>query len=206
MLSVIRKFFFFLMRQKVWQQICPHGSRSLNRYKLRFPKYQSCFFPSSTVVGRVHFTDNEWAWQRCGLRYPQCTAHRCQKSCFLGSLVELWSANFLLFDEIMHLSGAMLGEIGHGQGPGAGPAPGTCNPRKFSEKIALHNQRQAEDTAAFREVMMDITSIRVSLLDTAHVRRVYDTCHIFDLGSVIMLLWSFIDCWQLALGTATGFS
>ncbi|XP_056105630.1 CREB-regulated transcription coactivator 2 [Rhinichthys klamathensis goyatoka] len=61
----------------------------------------------------------------------------------------------------MHLSGAMLGEIGHGQGPGAGPAPGTCNPRKFSEKIALHNQRQAEDTAAFREVMMDITSIRV---------------------------------------------
>ncbi|XP_043074333.1 CREB-regulated transcription coactivator 2 isoform X2 [Puntigrus tetrazona] len=61
----------------------------------------------------------------------------------------------------MHLSGAGLGEIGHGQGPGAGPAPGSCNPRKFSEKIALHNQRQAEDTAAFREVMMDITSIRV---------------------------------------------
>lgn len=91
----------------------------------------------------------------------------------------------------------MLGEIGHGQGPGAGPTPGTCNPRKFSEKIALHNQRQAEDTAAFREVMMDITSIRVSLLDTGHVRRVYDTCHIFDLGSVIRLLrlckLSFID-------------
>nr|QKD77250.1 cAMP response element-binding protein [Ctenopharyngodon idella] len=61
----------------------------------------------------------------------------------------------------MHLSGAGLGEIGHGQGPGVGPAPGNCNPRKFSEKIALHNQRQAEDTAAFREVMMDITSIRV---------------------------------------------
>ncbi|KAK2886977.1 hypothetical protein Q8A67_015205 [Cirrhinus molitorella] len=61
----------------------------------------------------------------------------------------------------MHLSGVGLGEIGHGQGPGAGPAPGSCNPRKFSEKIALHNQRQAEDTAAFREVMMDITSIRV---------------------------------------------
>ncbi|KAF4100411.1 CREB-regulated transcription coactivator 2 [Onychostoma macrolepis] len=61
----------------------------------------------------------------------------------------------------MHLSGAGLGEIGHGQGPGVGPAPGSCNPRKFSEKIALHNLRQAEDTAAFREVMMDITSIRV---------------------------------------------
>ncbi|XP_016317560.1 CREB-regulated transcription coactivator 2-like [Sinocyclocheilus anshuiensis] len=61
----------------------------------------------------------------------------------------------------MHLSGAGLRQIGHGQGPGAGPAPGSCHPRKFSEKIALHNQRQAEDTAAFREVMMDITSIRV---------------------------------------------
>ncbi|XP_026087386.1 CREB-regulated transcription coactivator 2 [Carassius auratus] len=61
----------------------------------------------------------------------------------------------------MHLSGAGLAELGHGQGPGAGSAPGSCNPRKFSEKIALHNQRQAEDTAAFREVMMDVTSIRV---------------------------------------------
>lgn len=61
----------------------------------------------------------------------------------------------------MHFSGAGLGEIGHGQGPGPGPTPGSCNPRKFSEKIALHNQRQAEETAAFREVMMDITSIRV---------------------------------------------
>ncbi|MBN3278372.1 CRTC2 protein, partial [Polyodon spathula] len=35
------------------------------------------------------------------------------------------------------------------------------NPRKFSEKIALHNQRQAEETAAFQEVMMGITSTRV---------------------------------------------
>ncbi|XP_052440728.1 CREB-regulated transcription coactivator 2-like isoform X1 [Carassius gibelio] len=61
----------------------------------------------------------------------------------------------------MHLSGAGIGKLGYGQGPGAGPAPGSCNPRKFSEKIALHNQRQAEDTAAFREVMMDMTSIRV---------------------------------------------
>ncbi|XP_056598142.1 CREB-regulated transcription coactivator 2 isoform X1 [Triplophysa dalaica] len=60
----------------------------------------------------------------------------------------------------MHMSGAGIGEIGHGQGPGAGSAQGSCNPRKFSEKIALHTQRQAEDTAAFREVMMDVTSIR----------------------------------------------
>uniref|UniRef100_A0A3B4YWX3 Transducer of regulated CREB activity N-terminal domain-containing protein n=1 Tax=Seriola lalandi dorsalis TaxID=1841481 RepID=A0A3B4YWX3_SERLL len=26
------------------------------------------------------------------------------------------------------------------------------NPRKFSEKIALHNQKQAEETAAFEEL------------------------------------------------------
>ncbi|XP_039974780.1 CREB-regulated transcription coactivator 2 isoform X1 [Xiphias gladius] len=52
-----------------------------------------------------------------------------------------------------------------GCGPGPGPTPGTgsgaSNPRKFSEKIALHTQRQAEETAAFQEVMMDITSTRL---------------------------------------------
>ncbi|XP_018620323.2 CREB-regulated transcription coactivator 2 isoform X2 [Scleropages formosus] len=46
-------------------------------------------------------------------------------------------------------------------GPGPGPGSGASNPRKFSEKIALHTQRQAEETAAFQEVMMDITSTRI---------------------------------------------
>lgn len=56
------------------------------------------------------------------------------------------------------------GSGGCGPGPGAasGPGTGASNPRKFSEKIALHTQRQAEETAAFQEVMMDITSTRVS--------------------------------------------
>ncbi|XP_029957738.1 CREB-regulated transcription coactivator 2 isoform X2 [Salarias fasciatus] len=55
-------------------------------------------------------------------------------------------------------------------GSGCGPGPGLrtriqlraggTNP-KFSEKIALHTQRQAEETAAFQEVMMDITSTRL---------------------------------------------
>lgn len=52
-----------------------------------------------------------------------------------------------------------------GPGPGhtsGGAGSGPSNPRKFSEKIALHTQRQAEETAAFQEVMMDITSTRVS--------------------------------------------
>uniref|UniRef100_A0A3Q3W9I7 Transducer of regulated CREB activity N-terminal domain-containing protein n=1 Tax=Mola mola TaxID=94237 RepID=A0A3Q3W9I7_MOLML len=36
----------------------------------------------------------------------------------------------------------------------------SSNPRKFSEKIALHNQKQAEETAAFEEVMKDLSITR----------------------------------------------
>uniref|UniRef100_A0A8C7NID3 Uncharacterized protein n=1 Tax=Oncorhynchus mykiss TaxID=8022 RepID=A0A8C7NID3_ONCMY len=38
------------------------------------------------------------------------------------------------------------------------------NPRKFSEKIALHNQKQAEETAAFEEVMKDLNITRAARL------------------------------------------
>ncbi|XP_055058191.2 CREB-regulated transcription coactivator 1 isoform X10 [Misgurnus anguillicaudatus] len=38
------------------------------------------------------------------------------------------------------------------------------NPRKFSEKIALHNQKQAEETAAFEEVMKDLGITRAARL------------------------------------------
>ncbi|XP_077374010.1 CREB-regulated transcription coactivator 1-like isoform X4 [Festucalex cinctus] len=38
------------------------------------------------------------------------------------------------------------------------------NPRKFSEKIALHNQKQAQDTAAFEEVMKDLSITRAARL------------------------------------------
>lgn len=55
------------------------------------------------------------------------------------------------------------GTGGCGPGPASGTGSGASNPRKFSEKIALLTQRQAEGTAAFQEVMMDITSTRVSL-------------------------------------------
>ncbi|XP_036422364.1 CREB-regulated transcription coactivator 2 isoform X3 [Colossoma macropomum] len=61
----------------------------------------------------------------------------------------------------MNMAGKSAGAAGHGQWAGAGSASLTCNPRKFSEKIALHTQRQAEDDAAFQEVMMDITSTRI---------------------------------------------
>ncbi|XP_078658221.1 CREB-regulated transcription coactivator 1-like isoform X9 [Branchiostoma floridae x Branchiostoma belcheri] len=32
-----------------------------------------------------------------------------------------------------------------------------ANPRKFSEKIALHNQKQAEETAAFEQIMKEVS-------------------------------------------------
>lgn len=38
-----------------------------------------------------------------------------------------------------------------------------ANPRKFSEKIALHNQKQAEGNAAFDAIMREVTeTTRVS--------------------------------------------
>ncbi|XP_030220350.1 CREB-regulated transcription coactivator 1 isoform X11 [Gadus morhua] len=40
----------------------------------------------------------------------------------------------------------------------------TNNPRKFSEKIALHNQKQAEETAAFEEVMKELSITRAARL------------------------------------------
>ncbi|XP_072297956.1 CREB-regulated transcription coactivator 1 [Eucyclogobius newberryi] len=41
------------------------------------------------------------------------------------------------------------------------------NPRKFSEKIALHNQKQAEETAAFEEVMKELSITRQARLQKA---------------------------------------
>ncbi|XP_061588647.1 CREB-regulated transcription coactivator 1 isoform X2 [Cololabis saira] len=38
------------------------------------------------------------------------------------------------------------------------------NPRKFSEKIALHTQKQAEETAAFEEVMKELSISRAARL------------------------------------------
>ena len=38
-----------------------------------------------------------------------------------------------------------------------------ANPRKFSEKIAIQKQKQAEETAAFEQIMRDVSkATRVS--------------------------------------------
>lgn len=49
-----------------------------------------------------------------------------------------------------------------GRAMAASPGSGGANPRKFSEKIALHTQRQAEETRAFEQLMTDLTLSRVS--------------------------------------------
>ncbi|KAM4748583.1 CREB-regulated transcription coactivator 3 [Rhinophrynus dorsalis] len=46
----------------------------------------------------------------------------------------------------------------------------SSNPRKFSEKIALHNQKQAEETRAFDELMTDLTVSRVQFQKLQQLR------------------------------------
>ncbi|XP_073420743.1 CREB-regulated transcription coactivator 2 isoform X2 [Dendrobates tinctorius] len=65
------------------------------------------------------------------------------------------------------------GRAGKMAAPGAIGTGSASNPRKFSEKIALQRQRQAEETAAFEEVMMDIGSTRVQKLRIGHMRGSY---------------------------------
>ncbi|XP_075758996.1 CREB-regulated transcription coactivator 1 isoform X7 [Pelodiscus sinensis] len=57
-----------------------------------------------------------------------------------------------------------LAPSARGGGCGRGKMAASNNPRKFSEKIALHNQKQAEETAAFEEVMKDLSLTRAHRL------------------------------------------
>ncbi|KAM8782854.1 CREB-regulated transcription coactivator 3 [Rhynchonycteris naso] len=50
------------------------------------------------------------------------------------------------------------------------PGAGSANPRKFSEKIALHTQRQAEETRAFEQLMTDLTLSRVQFQKLQQLR------------------------------------
>ena len=53
-----------------------------------------------------------------------------------------------------------------------------ANPRKFSEKIALHNQKQAEETAEFERVMQECTVTRV-MVSFSKQLKAEKTCYIF---------------------------
>uniref|UniRef100_A0A3Q0SUK5 Transducer of regulated CREB activity N-terminal domain-containing protein n=1 Tax=Amphilophus citrinellus TaxID=61819 RepID=A0A3Q0SUK5_AMPCI len=61
------------------------------------------------------------------------------------------------------VQGKTRGQVGNGPGSEERNMATSNNPRKFSEKIALHNQKQAEETAAFEEVMKDLSITRVCL-------------------------------------------
>ncbi|KAG5270182.1 hypothetical protein AALO_G00189710 [Alosa alosa] len=50
------------------------------------------------------------------------------------------------------------------------PSSSGSNPRKFSEKIALHNQKQAEETRAFEQLMTDLTVSRVQFQKLQQLR------------------------------------
>lgn len=50
------------------------------------------------------------------------------------------------------------------------PGSSGTNPRKFSEKIALHNQKQAEETRAFEQLMTDLTVSRVQFQKIQQLR------------------------------------
>uniref|UniRef100_A0A669EU12 Transducer of regulated CREB activity N-terminal domain-containing protein n=1 Tax=Oreochromis niloticus TaxID=8128 RepID=A0A669EU12_ORENI len=50
------------------------------------------------------------------------------------------------------------------------PGTGGSNPRKFSEKIALHNQKQAEETRAFEQLMTDLNVSRVQFQKIQQLR------------------------------------
>lgn len=39
-----------------------------------------------------------------------------------------------------------------------------ANPRKFSEKIALHNQKQAAETAAFEQIMREVSDATAKVI------------------------------------------
>jgi len=51
-----------------------------------------------------------------------------------------------------------------------------ANPRKFSEKIALHNKKQAEETAEFEAVLREVSATTQVCL-TLIVGSQFGGCH-----------------------------
>ena len=77
------------------------------------------------------------------------------------------------------------------------PGTGGSNPRKFSEKIALHNQKQAEETRAFDQLMTDLNVSRVKnkscslcIMFPALLCFVQRNCLWFDLLNVLYIVSS----------------
>jgi hypothetical protein len=48
------------------------------------------------------------------------------------------------------------------------PSVGTANPRKFAEKIALHTQKGAEETAEFTKIMAECAAVYATRVPHAY--------------------------------------
>lgn len=60
-----------------------------------------------------------------------------------------------------------------------------ANPRKFSEKIALHNQKQAEETAAFEKIMREVSDatskVCIPQVNSIHLNKLlFEKCSTVD--------------------------
>ncbi|CAG4947208.1 unnamed protein product [Colias eurytheme] len=55
-----------------------------------------------------------------------------------------------------------------------------ANPRKFSEKIALHNQKQAEETAAFEKIMREVSDATNKVNSNSRRTRVKATTELVE--------------------------
>jgi len=73
-----------------------------------------------------------------------------------------------------------------------------ANPRKFSEKIALHNQKQAEETAAFERIMQEVSVTRF-MVRKCH----FFGCHMQCIFLVVTLFMTMLVCVHTSMGRVT---
>lgn len=66
-----------------------------------------------------------------------------------------------------------------------------ANPRKFSEKIALHNKKQAEETAAFEAVLREV-SVTTQVGLTIQCRQAIRWLSLTVTGERTILVWFYI--------------
>ena len=62
------------------------------------------------------------------------------------------------------------------------PSVATSNPRKFAEKIALHNQKGAEETAEFTKIMAECAAVMATRVRTTASLRSYNVSTYFFLS------------------------
>lgn len=65
-----------------------------------------------------------------------------------------------------------------------------ANPRKFSEKIALHNQKQAEETAAFEKIMREVSDATSKvIINFNKTKKIFGA--LFELINILQIFYGF---------------